>query len=435
MNGDDVHVDGLDAMLSDVGGSEPAAAPESSSPPPAALSAGALSGLLDGMYRSRHNGRSPSPALASMIERIVRETAGAPPREPGYGPGLWSDVPCIEADSMASARPLAWTADPSDGLVDLAMLHTIRYGEWLCRVFPDWEETLPSCWIRHDAVVQEVYALKCFADAIACDPSGGMQAPALMQHIRSALDRVRSYLADEHAEQETHGHHMDDPASRRRRDDRFMEYQSWFDRQAGWHGMDPVPGSWGAGPDFVAGVLLAYGAPPQPAAYEAPSPLGLRSGLEESQEALDGYRRRHDEISRLPAGDDRRSQEARLANDSSTSLAKLSRLWDDYRQAELQARDRLERAVAEGDRRLADRNRPVSPDTAERIRGLQRQADMLMADAGDPRLDRDSYRPADLAKETRMADSLEHLTHDEALDALERLSRLIPEIRDTIREA
>ena len=73
-------------------------------------------------------------------------------------------------------------------------MHAIRYGEWLCRTFPTWEQTLPACWIEHDDVVAEVFALKCHADLAAASPNGGMYMPALMQDIHQALARVKEYL-------------------------------------------------------------------------------------------------------------------------------------------------------------------------------------------------------------------------------------------------
>lgn len=69
------------------------------------------------------------------------------------------------------ARPIDWTGAPSRTEIDLMTMHAIRYGEWLCRTFPTWEQTLPACWIEHDDVVAEVFALKCHADLAAASPT------------------------------------------------------------------------------------------------------------------------------------------------------------------------------------------------------------------------------------------------------------------------
>ena len=117
------------------------------------------------------SGQDPSASLAAQIEQTVRNLTGEPPQEPEYGPGLWTAMPQRSWETMGMARPIDWTGAPSRTEIDLMTMHAIRYGEWLCRTFPPHgEQTLPACWIEHDDVVAEVFALKCHADLAAASP-------------------------------------------------------------------------------------------------------------------------------------------------------------------------------------------------------------------------------------------------------------------------
>ena len=183
----------------------------------ASASAARLTVLLSDVYRA-HQGKDPSASLAAQIEQTVRNLTGEPPQEPEYGPGLWTAMPQRSWETMGMARPIDWTGAPSRTEIDLMTMHAIRYGEWLCRTFPTWEQTLPACWIEHDDVVAEVFALKCHADLAAASPNGGMYMPALMQDIHQALARVKEYLTAAGTGESSHAHHMDGEqhASRRR---------------------------------------------------------------------------------------------------------------------------------------------------------------------------------------------------------------------------
>ena len=145
----------------------------------ASASAAQLTMLLSDVYKA-HQGKEPSASLAAQIEQTVRNLTGEPPQEPEYGPGLWTAMPQRSWETMGMARPIDWTGAPSRTEIDLMTMHAIRYGEWLCRTFPTWEQTLPACWIEHDDVVAEVFSLKCHADLAAASPNGGMYMPALM---------------------------------------------------------------------------------------------------------------------------------------------------------------------------------------------------------------------------------------------------------------
>ena len=155
--------DEVDEILAGMTGGRTGTAGGVSSPvPPAAdwargldaasASAARLTVLLSDVYRA-HQGKDPSASLAAQIEQTVRNLTGEPPQEPEYGPGLWTAMPQRSWETMGMARPIDWTGAPSRTEIDLMTMHAIRYGEWLCRTFPTWEQTLPACWIEHDDVV------------------------------------------------------------------------------------------------------------------------------------------------------------------------------------------------------------------------------------------------------------------------------------------
>lgn len=235
----------------------------------ASASAARLTVLLSDVYRA-HQGKDPSASLAAQIEQTVRNLTGEPPQEPEYGPGLWTAMPQRSWETMGMARPIDWTGAPSRTEIDLMTMHAIRYGEWLCRTFPTWEQTLPACWIEHDDVVAEVFALKCHADLAAASPNGGMYMPALMQDIHQALARVKEYLTAAGTGESSHAHHMDGEQHASRRRAREVEYESWYRRRGGWKTEPAFTGRWRGGEDFVSSTLLAYGTPPSPASHDDP---------------------------------------------------------------------------------------------------------------------------------------------------------------------
>ena len=96
------------------------------------------------------------------------------------------------------------------------MLHTIRMGRFLTTHYTDWARTLPSCWIRHDDVVQEVYSLKCYMDMIVASPNGGLYAPTLQSLIHSSLERVKGYLSSADTSSADHKHHLSTADDRKR---------------------------------------------------------------------------------------------------------------------------------------------------------------------------------------------------------------------------
>ena len=126
-------------------------------------------------------------AMARNLEQLLTLITQAPFHEPERGPGLWAKMPQDTVQEMVEARPVDLTGDPSRTEIDLMMLHTIRMGRFLTTHYPAWAHALPACWIRHDDVVQEVYALKCYMDMVVASPNGGMYAPSLQAAIAGAL--------------------------------------------------------------------------------------------------------------------------------------------------------------------------------------------------------------------------------------------------------
>ena len=311
----------------------------------ASASAARLTVLLSDVYKA-HQGKEPSASLAAQIEQTVRNLTGEPPQEPEYGPGLWTAMPQRSWETMGMARPIDWTGAPSRTEIDLMTMHAIRYGEWLCRTFPTWEQTLPACWIEHDDVVAEVFALKCHADLAAASPNGGMYMPALMQDIHQALARVKEYLTAAGTGESSHAHHMDGEQHASRRRAREVEYESWYRRRGGWKTEPAFTGRWRGGEDFVSSTLLAYGTPPSPASHDDPSADVLMATLAGCEERLDGYRRSRDGIRRMPDGPERDRLSRQLAADTGGDLRELSDRWRDWRSMELAARDRLDQAIA-----------------------------------------------------------------------------------------
>ena len=279
--------DEVDEILAGMTGGRTGTAGGVSSPvPPAAdwargldaasASAARLTVLLSDVYRA-HQGKDPSASLAAQIEQTVRNLTGEPPQEPEYGPGLWTAMPQRSWETMGMARPIDWTGAPSRTEIDLMTMHAIRYGEWLCRTFPTWEQTLPACWIEHDDVVAEVFALKCHADLAAASPNGGMYMPALMQDIHQALARVKEYLTAAGTGESSHAHHMDGEQHASRRRAREVEYESWYRRRGGWKTEPAFTGRW-RGPTGRNATACHASSPRTPAVICGNCPTGGVTG-------------------------------------------------------------------------------------------------------------------------------------------------------------
>lgn len=323
-----------------------------------------LEGFLLRVFEVRRNGRDMPAALRAQVRDLVGKLTGEPPREPEYGPGLWSKMPQRSMASMAEARPLDWTGAPSRGEIDLAMLHAIRYGEWLCRTYPVWSQTLPACWPEHDDVVQEVLALKAYADLVAASPNGGFYAPTLQSLHWQALERIREYLRACGEGADRHAHHGSDPRSMERRRERREEYAAWFDRRGAWADEPPIAFADRVDGGFVDDVLLRYGAPPRPARGDGTGERGRLERLRERSLAL------HE---RLDAGGD-----GRLATDAGTLRRDAAAAWADRSERDAAADDRLDAALAAVDARydgMPPEDLRADTDRARRILDDRRRGD------------------------------------------------------------
>ena len=137
-----------------------------------------LTAAVNGKYKELTGKDLPS-SMARNLDQLLTQITMAPLNEPEHGPGLWAKLPQNSLATMVEARPLDLTGSPTRMDIDLMMLHTIRMGRFLTTHYTDWARTLPSCWIRHDDVVQEVYSLKCYMDMIVASPNGGLYAPTI----------------------------------------------------------------------------------------------------------------------------------------------------------------------------------------------------------------------------------------------------------------
>ena len=202
-----------------------------------------LTAAVNGKYKELTGKDLPS-SMARNLDQLLTQITMAPLNEPEHGPGLWAKLPQNSLATMVEARPLDLTGSPTRMDIDLMMLHTIRMGRFLTTHYTDWARTLPSCWIRHDDVVQEVYSLKCYMDMIVASPNGGLYAPTLQSLIHSSLERVKGYLSSADTSSADHKHHLSTADDRKREQARCDEYRHWFERDGGWAGEPGFGPSW-----------------------------------------------------------------------------------------------------------------------------------------------------------------------------------------------
>ena len=202
-----------------------------------------LTATVNGKYKEL-TGKDLPASMARNLDQLLTQITMAPLNEPEHGPGLWAKLPQHSIATMVEARPLDLTGSPTRMDIDLMMLHTIRMGRFLTTHYTDWAQTLPPCWIRHDDVVQEVYALKCYMDLVVASPNGGLYAPTLQSLIHSTLERVKAYLASSEASNSDHRHHLSGQEERQREQARKDEYEHWFNRDGGWSEEPGFDQSW-----------------------------------------------------------------------------------------------------------------------------------------------------------------------------------------------
>ena len=263
-----------------------------------------------------------------------------------------------------AATPLTLTGRHADGDVEVMTAHAIRYGEFLARAYAAWDQALPACWVMHDDVVMEVFALACYHDAtMSCD-SPGLYLPQLMASTMAALDRVRSHLAAAGGADPRHPHRMAGAASRRRRAARMDAYRLWAETDGS------VPPGWDGGPG-LADRLTSFDWPTTPERGAQTSGI-LRGALGGWRDAASAYH------ARLRVADD--GERARVMDECRRELAAAQEAWAAWEEAERDTHERLARALARFHARLP----PPHGTGAGTRRGRRRRCSPAPATPGLP---------------------------------------------------
>lgn len=371
-----------------------------------------ISQWLQTVFR-QHQGKEPPAALIRQLDELGDTLTGEQPREPAYGPGLWSTMPQRAIRTMSVARPLDLNGAPSDIEIDLMMMHAIRMGERLCRTYPSWSHALPACWIRHDYIIEETFALACYQDLIAANGNGGFYAPTLQADIAGALNRIQTEMKAEGADRKRHEHHLSDKDSLARAASRLTEYTRWATNAKPWD-TRPKGKGW-RGDDGFADVMTEYGWPVRatPAPPADDGAIGER--IREWEEWYDDLTRRA--ASATPGVRDGAMVEAE------GDAEEMHDRWEEWSAAERDAHDRLDRSLATGLKRLSDREHPLRDGDARRLRELTSRAGGLLAKAGDPSWP-DTYSPQPIAMQETLRheiDALSELHDDSPLDRMRRI--------------
>lgn len=380
-----------------------------------------LIAAVNAKYRQLTGANLPS-AAAKNLSQLLAQIMMVPASEPEHGPGLWAKVPQTSLADMVEARPIDLTGSPTRMDVDLMTLHTIRMGRFLTMHYTDWAQTLPACWLHHDDVVQEVYALKCYMDLTVASPTGGLYAPTLQSLIRSALERVKGYLDAAEASNPGHKHHMSAPEARQREQERHDEYLDWFKRDGGWQGESPFDKAW----NFLS--------PAQ--GLDAACDLVTPTHVESAQTGDDGTWSKlvdhwRAELSTLHS-------DYMAAHDSADLTAatavegRMRRMWLDYTARERSSRDRLDRAVTSATMLLRDPARSgflTDPERAE-LSDLIDSARHILHGHGRSPSD-EGYEPCSIDLQDRLASRLERLAGGDPAAVFDRCTRMLEEMDDT----
>lgn len=375
-----------------------------------------LSAAVNDKYNEL-TGKDLPKSMARNLEQLLTQITQAPLHEPEHGPGLWAKLPQNSINGMVEARPVDLVGSPSRTEIDLMMLHTIRMGRFLTTHYSQWDKALPACWILHDDVVQEIYALKCYADMIVASPNGGLYAPTLQALIRQALDRVKEYLSASNANESNHTHHLSDSEARERERDRRAEYEAWHERSGEWRSEPPFETGWRFQSSREAiDAACDLVTPTRPDGSAAP----LTSRGAEWRNRLAALREAWS------------SGAADALDDAKACEDEIRRAWIDCRARESAARDRVDRASVSAARALRDDDlEPMYRDELER---LADQARKLLRDNGkDSLADGDRYRPVSLATQERLADRIGKLTAGRPSEVFDRCDSMLKDI-DQITE-
>ena len=370
-----------------------------------------LSAAVNDKYNEL-TGKDLPKSMARNLEQLLTQITQAPLHEPEHGPGLWAKLPQHSISGMVEARPVDLTGSPSRTEIDLMMLHAIRMGRFLTTHYAQWDKALPSCWILHDDVVQEIYSLKCYADMIVASPNGGLYAPTLQALIRQTLDRVKEYLSAANANESNHTHHLSDSESRERERDRRAAYEAWHDRSGEWRSEPPFETGWRfKSTEEAIDAACDLVTPTRPDGATAPLP----SRGTEWRTRLAALRKA------WSAGETGTLDDAKACEDE------IRRAWVDCKARESAARDRVDRASVSAARAL--REDDIDPMYREELEKLADKARKLLRDNGkDALADGERYRPVSLSMQERLADRIGKLTAGRPSEVFDRCDSMLNDI-------
>lgn len=380
-----------------------------------------LTATVNGKYKEL-TGKDLPASMARNLDQLLTQITMAPLNEPEHGPGLWAKLPQHSIVTMVEARPLDLTGSPTRMDIDLMMLHTIRMGRFLTTHYTDWAQTLPPCWIRHDDVVQEVYALKCYMDLVVASPNGGLYAPTLQSLIHSTLERVKAYLASSEASNSDHRHHLSGPEERQREQARKDEYEHWFNRDGGWSEEPGFDQSWrfstpSEGLDTVCDLMT----PTRVDDVAAADDVTLRNQAAQWRSEIDSLRGSYDT-------DHATEHLAQAAQDEET----IRRVWLSYTGRERESRDRLDRAATSAAMLMRDteRSRLLSGKDRRNLNDLIGRARMILHAYGKTYLD-ENYKPCSIGLQDDLTARLERIVQGDPAGVFDRCERMIDQMDAT----
>lgn len=400
------------------GGKTPSITPSTSLPGDAV----GLAGALVGLWARAHDSQADdiSDELATILAAVSRRVTGDDPPDTVRGVPRFAAVVAEDRQMVVSLAPVAFSDDPSPKRLVNVMAHTIRYGEWLCRVYPQWAHALPACWVEHDDIVQEVYALSAFAHQMLLSGTGGADMPVLQRYSDEALQRIQKTLGAAGLTRSDHAHHMDDEDSRTRASARQVEYDRWLHRASGI--LKP------AQRDMLESRLFDF---PHPSHAGRRRPADQEHMLGQARVAAHTL----DDARRILAGTGQGSSQGMAEDvaedvhrDVQAVLDEVGARWEEYRAVERREIDRLRQEQARAVRWLRERAEPDAPYAGDggRVVELNRRASALldMVDGPDPATCRiDEVRA--------LADGLNEATGMHDHDPVESLDRLVTELART----
>lgn len=367
-------------------------------------------------------------AMARNLDQLLTLITQAPFHEPERGPGLWAKMPQDTIQEMVEARPVDLTGDPSRTEIDLMMLHTIRMGRFLTTHYPAWAHALPACWIRHDDVVQEVYALKCYMDMVVASPNGGMYAPSLQAAIAGALERVKADLTAGDANAQGHAHHLSTTEDVQREDARLAEYRSWHERSGGWQAEPPFEAGWRySSAEQAVAEATDLATPTRPDAGQDDD--GQDDGL---RERIDGWRAQARNLRARYEQADNEAEREQAAAGAQRVEENVRRAWLEYTAREALSRDRLDRQSTAAVRMLHD-GAAARMDAATRatLENLVEQARRIIREHGHSTQD-EHYEPVSASMQDDLSERIGRLIDGDPSLVFDRIDTRLDRFASTI---